>query len=151
MKLSDKEENSSHRALIFGPPKAGKTCLAGSLANEFDLIVFDLENGSSSLRSLPAYLHSKIEVVSLPDTRSYPIAIETMLKVIKGSSVEICETHGKVSCAVCKKSSAPVILLELNTLPASTVVIVDSLTQLTNSAISYITKGKPDDYNSTSG
>lgn len=146
MKLSQKSASKSHRALVFGPPKSGKTQLAGQLSKEFNLIWFDLENGVDTLLKLPLEQQERIEVISLPDTRSYPIAIETMLKVIKGAKTEICEAHGKVSCSICKKSGADFTTVELSTLPLDTIVVVDSLTQLTNSAISNITKNQPDDY-----
>ena len=148
MKLSQKSAVKSHRVLLFGPPKSGKTQLAGSIVLDprFKLLVFDLENGSDTLLKLPPETHDRIEVISIPDTRGFPIAIETMLKVIKGGPVEICEAHGKVSCAICKSKQLPTTTIELNALGLDTVVVVDSLTQLTNSAIAHITKAQPDDY-----
>jgi hypothetical protein len=146
MKLSQRAAAKSHRVLLFGPPKSGKTRLAGQLSAKFNLIWVDLENGVDTLLHLPTEQQERIEVISLPDTRSYPIGIETCLKLIKGSKGEICEAHGKWNCAVCKKEGAPVIQVELSALPLDTVVVFDSLTQLTQSAISHITKGQPDDY-----
>ena len=146
MKLSAKIASKSHRVLLFGPPKSGKTQLAGELSKEFNLLWFDLENGVDTLLKLPENQKERIEVVTLPDTRSYPIAIETMLKVIKGSKLDICETHGKVGCALCRKDSRDFTTVELSSLPLDTIVVVDSLTQLTNSAISHITKNQPEDY-----
>ena len=146
MKLSQKTASKSHRALIFGPPKSGKTQLAGALSSEFNLLWFDLEKGVDTLLKLPVAQQERVEVITLPDTRSYPIAIETLLKVIKGSKSDICEKHGKVSCALCKKDNSPFVTVELSTLPLDTIVVVDSLTQLTNSAISHITKNQPEDY-----
>lgn len=146
MKLSEKKEIKTHRVLIFGSPKSGKTELAGKLAEKFNLLWFDLENGIDTLFKLPDSWKERIEVISLPDTRSFPIAIETMLKVIKGGKVKICEEHGKVSCAPCSKDNKPATEVELSTLDSSWVVVVDSLTQLTNSAIAHITKNQPDDY-----
>lgn len=146
MKLSQKTASKSHRVLLFGPPKSGKTQLAGELSREFNLIWFDLENGVDTLLKLPVSQQERIEVVSLPDTRSYPIAIETALKAIKGTKGEICEQHGKWGCAICKKDGGAFISIELNSLSNDTVVVFDSLTQLTNSAIANITKNQPDDY-----
>ena len=146
MKLSASVQSSTHRALLFGPPKSGKSYLAGKLSSDFDILWFDLENGVDTLRQLPMEQQERIELISLPDSRVYPIAIETMLKVIKGAPVDICEEHGKVACALCKKESKPFSSIALNQLPSSTVVVVDSLTQLTNSAIAHITKSQPDDY-----
>lgn len=146
MKLSERKANQYHHILLFGPPKSGKTKLAGDLASDYNLIWFDLENGVDTLKQLPVEQQARVDVITLPDTRSYPIAIETMLKVIKGAKVEICEEHGKVGCPVCKKAGGAFVSLELNNLPEDTVVVVDSLTQLTNSAIANITRDKPDDY-----
>lgn len=146
MKLSQKTASKSHRVLLFGPPKSGKTQLAGALSKDFNLLWFDLENGVDTLLKLPSEQQERIEVISLPDTRSYPIAIETALKVIKGNKGDICEAHGKWNCALCRKDGSPVISIELNSLPLDTIVVFDSLTQLTNSAIAHITKGKDDDY-----
>lgn len=146
MKLSQKTASKSHRVLLFGPPKSGKTQLAGELSKHFNLLWIDLENGVDTLLKLPKDCQERIEVISLPDTRSYPIAVETCLKLIKGSKGEICEAHGKWNCALCKKDSAPTISVELSTLPLDTIVVFDSLTQLTNSAIAHITKSQPEDY-----
>lgn len=146
MKLTDKIKSKTERVLIYGPPKVGKTQLAGSVAAFKKVIWFDLENGYTTLLKLPEEYKQRIEIISLPDTRSYPIAIETLLKVIKGSKVSICEEHGKVSCPMCAKDSRPTVEVELSKLDSDTVVVFDSLTQLTNSAIANITKGKPDDY-----
>jgi DNA polymerase III delta prime subunit len=146
MKLTQKMASKVHRVLIYGPPKTGKTQLAGALSQYKNLIWFDLENGYSTLLKFPDSWKEKIEIISIPDTRSFPIAIETCLKVIKGGPVEICEQHGKVGCPICKKDSLPFTKVELNSLGEDTVVVFDSLTQLTASAIAHITKGQPDDY-----
>jgi hypothetical protein len=146
MKLTQKALSPIHRVLIYGPPKTGKTQLAGALAEFKKLLWFDLENGYATLLKFPEEWKERIEIISLPDTRSFPVAIETCLKVIKGGPVEICELHGKVGCAVCKKDSKPFTKVELNSLGEDTVVVFDSLTQLTASAIAHITKGQPDDY-----
>jgi len=148
MKLSQKTASKSHRVLLFGPPKSGKTQLAGELAREFNLVWVDMENGVDTLLKLPIEQQERIEVISLPDTRSYPIAIETCLKLIKGGRGKICEQHGKWNCMSCSKDPAATSSVEvcLSELPLDTIVVFDSLTQLTNSAIAHITKAQPEDY-----
>lgn len=146
MKLSNCKATTHHHILLFGPPKSGKSLLAGKLSTHKKLLWFDLEGGHNVLFQLPSEQQERIELIDLPDTRGYPIAIETMLKVIRGTRVDICETHGKVSCSICKSKSAPFVTVELNALDNDTVVVVDSLTQLTNSAIAHITKNQPEDY-----
>ena len=145
-KLSQLHQSKSHRVLVFGPPKSGKSLLVGQLASDFNLLYFDLENGHDVLFQLPASSQERIELISIPDTRSFPIAIETCLKVIKGGAGTICAAHGKWNCALCKKDSLPAQPVELGALPLDTIVVFDSLTQLTNSAIAHITKNQPEDY-----
>ena len=144
-KLSSKQAETTHRVIVYGAPKTGKTLLAGELAEYYNLIWVDMENGYETLLQLPMEWQDRIGIITLPDTRSYPVAIETILKMVKGP-VSICELHGKVSCMICKKTDAEVAEVDLNSLGAETVVVFDSLTQLSNSAISHITKGQPDDY-----
>lgn len=163
-KLSTKQHSQTHRVLIFGGPKSGKTELAGRLAEFYDLIWVDMENGHETLFKLPAEWQQRIELINLPDTRSYPVAIETVLKMVKGPAT-ICEQHGKVGCMVCKRQEAEehkscqqdeatkhsiterlFTSVNLPALGPDKVVVFDSLTQLSNSAIANITKNEPDDY-----
>jgi hypothetical protein len=151
-KLSSLKETKIKHIMIFGPPKSGKTKRVGELAKYKKLIWFDLENGFGTLFQLDSAMQDNIELIHIPDNRGIPMAIETMLKVIKGHKVTICHDHGKVMpCAGCvKQYPAPAVppstTVELNALDNDSAVVVDSCTQLTNSAIANITKGKPDDY-----
>jgi hypothetical protein len=144
-KISTLKSSAVHRCLLFGPPKTGKTLLAGKLAECFDLIWVDFENGHETLFQLPVSYQERIELINVPDTRSYPMAIETALKIVKQPCI-ICEEHGKVACMICKREEAPVIHTDFPNLGLDTVVVFDSMTQLTNSAIANITKVMPDDY-----
>lgn len=145
-KLSTVQAANTHRVCVYGPPKVGKTQLVGTLASQFKLIWFDLENGYNTLLKLPMELQEKIELIHLPDSKVFPIAVETLLKVFSGNTVQICEEHGKAGCAICKKDSKPYVEFNINQVPDDTIVVIDSLTQYTNSAIANITKNKPDDY-----
>lgn len=146
MKLTKKEANKAHHVLLFGPPKSGKTQLAGELSEEFNLIFCDLENGVDTLLKFPEEWKEKVEVLSIPDTRAFPVGIQTMLKLIRGTKYEVCETHGVIGCMLCRKSGAGFTTVEFNALGPRDIVVVDSLTQLTNSAIAHITKEKDELY-----
>jgi hypothetical protein len=146
MKLTDKAHSKTSRVCVYGAPKSGKTQLVSQLSSNFNLLWFDLENGYETLLKLPTSQQERIELISLPDTRIYPIAIETMMKVVSGNKVEICEKHGKVSCALCKKDAAPTSSICLPEIKSDTIVVIDSLTQLSNSALAHITKNQPEDY-----
>lgn len=150
-KLSDKEASKTHRVMIFGAPKAGKSLLAAQLAEHYKLIWVDMENGHETLFQLPKAWQENIELIELKDTKSYPIAAETALKMVK-KAVFVCDAHGKDNCMICKKQeltkegSAPSVHIDLPNLGHDSVVVFDSLTQLTSSFISQITRGKPDEY-----
>lgn len=146
MKLTQKKVSLTHRVCVYGPPSIGKTKLVGGLSEFKKLIWFDLDNGFKTLLQFPVEWQERIEIISLPDTKTFPIAIETMLKVIKGGAVKICEEHGKVGCPKCVVDKKPFTEVCLSAIDDDTVVVVDSLTQLTSSAIAHITKGKEDDY-----
>lgn len=146
MKLTEKAAILTQRVCIYGAPGTGKTKLAGMLAEKYNLLWFDIDSGYSTLTSLPHEWQERIDVISIPDSRTFPIAIETLLKVVKGDAVDICHEHGKVSCLSCKKDNKPVQRVCLNETKPDTIVVFDSLTQLTNSGIAHITKAQPDDY-----
>lgn len=148
--------------IVYGAPKSGKSLLAGKLAEHFKLLWVDMENGHETLFQLPEAWQDNIELINLKDTRSFPIAIETCLKMVKGAT-SICEEHGKVGCMICKRAYTDkcksvkeeeqedvykdyFIDTNLPALDNNTIVVFDSLTQLTNSAIAHITKGTADDY-----
>lgn len=141
MKLTDKKDSLRERVLVFGGPKAGKSRLVGELASEFNLKVFDLENGYKTLRQLPAAYQERIELFSIPDTKIWPVAISTMLKVITGLPTTFCVEHGNTQCITCKTKGLPMESVELNALGADDIVVVDSMTQLSLSAMSHIKKG----------
>jgi len=139
------------RVLIYGQPKSGKTYLAATIARVPSIkkiYWFDLENGSCTLINpeleLTTEQMAKIEVIQLPDTREFPIAIDTMLKVISNrKGISICETHGKVNCIECRPKTVigeGVVAAELIDFPAvanlteSDCIVIDSLSQLGDSA-----------------
>lgn len=145
-KLSSLSHSATHRVLIFGGPKTGKSELAGKLSEHFNLLWFDCENGWVTLTKLPSEWQEKINIISVPDSRTYPIAAETWLKVIKGIPTKICQEHGKVDCAICRKDLKPFEEVHLAATPNDTIVVFDSLTQFSNSCVANITKNQPDDY-----
>lgn len=145
-KLTSLSHSATHRVLIFGGPKTGKSELAGRLSEHFNLLWFDCEKGWVTLTKLPPEWQDRINVISIPDSRTYPIAAETWLKVIKGLPSKICHEHGKVDCAICKKAEASFEEVHLNAIGPDTIVVFDSLTQFSNSCVANITKNQPDDY-----
>jgi hypothetical protein len=146
MKLTELKKSTVHRVCIFGPPKSGKTQLVGKLAEHFNLLWFDFEDGYKPLLKLPIEWQERIEIIKIPDTKIFPIGIETILKVIKGDKQFICVAHGKCSCPLCKQANAPVQEVELNALDNSWIVVFDSGTQIAQSAMNKIILDKNETY-----
>lgn len=139
MNLNEYSTAARTKVLVYGAPKSGKTALVGKLAEHFTLHWLDLENGIKTLLN-PAMLDPKfrknVNVVSIPDHRLYPIAIDTVREVIRGGTKKICATHGKVSCPLCaKEADAKFSELDLAKFGQNDILVIDSLSQLANSAM----------------
>lgn len=131
--------------ILYGPSKTGKTTLAAELAAAgYNLLWIDLENGKqavlTALRDNEAAL-DRIEYVQVPDTSENPVAIRTIGKVFAGKAGAICEAHGEWNCTQCKKVGAPEVRIDLATLDSSWVIVVDTVSQLSDSALAHATRG----------
>lgn len=147
VQLSTLKEAHYHRVCVFGPPKSGKTEIVGKLSKHFKLHWIDLENGHLTLTKLPIEQQANIDLIRVKDTRSLPIATETVMKVLSGQPTKICQEHGKVNCPICLKNAPQAFdLIDLSTFGPQDILVIDSLTQLSNSIMAVVTKGKPDDY-----
>ncbi len=145
--------DNNHAVLVYGPPKVGKTVLVATAAKIPEITTiywFDLENGIESLlrMGLTDAEMAKIVVIKIRDTRDNPIGIETMLKVFSTSAkpIKICETHGKVDCAPCSAAKLPSIEWSLGQCTHNDLVVVDSGSQLGDSALAAACLGKPSMY-----
>jgi hypothetical protein len=159
MKLSDlaaashnAAKDSNHAILIYGDSKTGKTRFVGTAAEipELERIFWiDLENGSDTLLHMglsPAAL-AKVELIKIQDTRETPRGCETILKMMSSKTdILICEEHGKVACLECSKASKPEILFNLKSLTNKDLVVIDSGSQLGDSALAMACAGKPVEY-----
>jgi hypothetical protein len=139
MNLNDYSSATRTKVLVYGAPKTGKTALVGKLAEHFTLHWMDLENGIKTLLN-PAILDPKfrknVNVISIPDHRLYPIAIDTVREVIRGGVKKICSSHGKINCPICAKDAeAKHSELDLAKFGANDILVIDSLSQLANSAM----------------
>lgn len=141
----------NHSILLYGQPKTGKTELVGTAARipEIKRIFwFDLENGIETLlhMGLTEAELAKITLISIPDTRENPRGIETILKAFSSKSpiaVKICDAHGKVDCLECSKAGASVVEFHLPSLTRNDLVVIDSGSQLGDSAMAMAMAGRP--------
>lgn len=147
-KLSDAKMRRAIHVMVYGPPKGGKTQLVGELAEHgYNISFFDFENGSNTLvNSLSPTAQERVNLFRIPDTKDFPMGIETALKVTKSGVFKICDTHGKVDCPICKKAMSAASWTDFDNtkLGDKDIVVFDSVTQLANSALSHIGVGKDD-------
>ena len=142
MNLDDYKLSKRVKALVYGPPKCGKTALVGKLAEQYQLHWIDLEQGIKTLLN-PAMLDPKfrknVNVVNVPDHRLLPVGIDTVRSILKGGEQKVCYAHGKVNCAVCKtKPEAKWSSINLTTFTDTDILVIDSLSQLTSSAMNRV-------------
>jgi hypothetical protein len=159
---SQTAKKPNHSILIYGKPKTGKTKLVGTAAKlpEIKRIFwFDGENGAETLlhMGLTDKELEKITLYSIPDTRDNPRFIETLLKSFSSKNpvaVKICDEHGKVGCVECDTKNAlpntiagkPVASYSEFYMPGLTksdLVVIDSGSQLGDSALAMACAGKP--------
>lgn len=154
MKLSElaarvAAKQPNHSILLYGHPKTGKTRLVGTAAKIpaiKRIFWFDLENGAETLlhMGLTEEELAKITLVSIPDTRESPRGCETILKAFSSKTpIKICDIHGKVGCVECDKAKASVTEFCMSSLTHDDLVVLDSGSQLGDSALAMAMAGKP--------
>jgi hypothetical protein len=147
MKLTDLAHRRAQHLMLFGPSKSGKSTLVSKLALQgFNLVWISLDNGHDVLFKLPPEAQERIEIIVLPDTKNFPVAMDTCRKLISGGQISICHMHGIVNCTACSKHMLESSQYWFKNLPSNTIVVFDHLTQLTDSCMALICKDKPVDY-----
>ena len=106
-----------------------------------------MDNGHDVLFKLPPALQEKVELIVLRDTKEFPVAIDTCLKIVSGAAISICDAHGQVACSTCKRDPKAIwTALNMSAVGLDTVIVFDHISQLADSAMNFITKKKDDDY-----
>lgn len=155
MKYRDLARRKVQHICIFGDPKSGKSELAMSVATlpfVKKVIWVSMDNGHEVISKLPLEAQDKVDIIVLPDTKEFPVAIDTCLKMVSGAPISICDAHGQVACSVCKRAVTPSnpnptwTNVTLRDEPITTVIVFDHISQLADSAMNFILKGKKDDY-----
>lgn len=142
MKVSDYQQSAARKVLVYGSPKTGKTDLVAQLAGVKKLWWFDLEDGFKTVLHSPRIttaMKDNIELIRIPDTQIFPMAVETMLKVIKGGKQIICDAHGIVNCVKCKTPTGFTgTEINIDTFTDNDVLVIDSVSQLSASVMNLI-------------
>lgn len=145
MKVNSFSLNVGERVAIYGEPKTGKTQLAAELAKYFKLYWLDLERGVRTLITcLSDEEKENVFLSSVPDTPDNPTAVVIVDAILRGQKVWICDAHGVAGCAKCKANPESGVLFDINNLGPDDVLVIDSFSQVSSSALSYATRGLAD-------
>lgn len=141
MNFDDLPQSKFSHTIVFGAPKTGKTKLVGELSEKLKLKWIDLEQGSLVLKQLPAEWRKNIDIVSIPDSRNFPIACQTLLKMFTLRKGSICYVHGNWNCPQCvPKGITGLFPVDLTLQKEDEIWVIDSITQLAQSFMSHIMK-----------
>lgn len=143
MNLDEYAPSAARKILVYGPPKSGKTALAGKLAEIKRLHYFDGENSIKTLLNpdmLNPEFRKNITVYRMPDTQHFPVFADTLLKVLKGGDIKICHPHGVVSCPKCSREAPDAFtVINVDKFTLDDVLVLDSVSQLAASVMHRIT------------
>lgn len=148
MKLTDiSTVDAPKHILEYGPPKSGKTLLAAKLAEHgYNIKLIDLENGFKVAKQLSQEAQERIDIISLPDTKENPCAMQALSNLFARGEFSPCIKHGLHKCQNCIAQQLPINSLKLSDLGPKDVVVLDSMTQWGNSILAHIAKNKPEDW-----
>jgi hypothetical protein len=133
---------------VIGDPKSGKSTLAAELAEHgYNLYWISTDFGHKVIGKLSPEARARCDVIVLPDTREYPIAMDTTRALFTTPGPHrICEQHGKVGCTVCTSQGVVFTTWNFATLGEKDIVVLDHLSGVGDSCFNLVTKGKPVDY-----
>ena len=122
--------------VLYGDYKTGKSLAAAKLAAHMPIIYFDLEKNAKSMliqRLSPEELKniSYFSTEDNPDTRH---AIKAMRTFWQGDKVQFCAEHGLFACQDCISDKRPFQSFSIKDIPPEACVVIDSGTQLSESA-----------------
>jgi hypothetical protein len=146
MKLDELAQREADHVMVFGRSKSGKSTLVSKLALTHKLIWLSLDRGHGVLYKLPPEARNNIDIIVLPDTHDFPVAMDTIRKLISGNPTTLCHAHSLVGCSVCANNKQPTTSYEFKKLSSDTIVVIDHVTQLTDSCMALICKKQPVDY-----
>lgn len=149
-KLPETQASSAHHLCVYGDPKTGKSTLVSKLAEAgYNLIWVSVDKGHSVLYKLPQAAQERIDLIRLPDTRDFPVGIDTCLKIATGAKLKICDIHGQVDCSHCKRTlNSAWSEVHCRAHDNNTIIVFDNISQVADSAMNFATEGKPDGYKS---
>lgn len=138
MKLDEIEDRIVHHVVLYGDFKTGKSTLTGKLAEKYKLLWISVDNGYGVLKKLPAEYRANIEVIPIMENPDVPVAFNTINKLFECKPTKVCRVHGVVDCSVCRAAKQPLDEYNLGALDTKTIVVIDHMTQVSESLMRQI-------------
>lgn len=131
------------------------------MQNIITYLWIDVENGFATAFNkaigISEYALQHIELLQIPDSKSNPIASETIWEIAQFKNMlSICDKHGKINCIMCKTAKLSFTEIDFSKMDGSWIIVLDSVTINFNSVMnatlkasdrtSYTVKSEFDDY-----
>lgn len=132
-KEAGEQRTMGKSCLIFGPPKTGKTVLAGKLSKKFKVLYFDTENSRETFyapNNAEFFNLDNIYVQPIFDTSRRPLAQEFFRDFFDGKKVKVCPDHGLKVCPACTANKLDFNEYAITDIPEDMIVVIDSASQL---------------------
>lgn len=141
-KYDEMEERIVRHTCVFGVPQTGKSSLVSHLARAgFNLLWISLDNHHMDIiGKLTREERERVEIIAIADTKDYPIAALTCMKLITGKPFQVCDEHGQIDCSTCRsfKEQKKWTRVELSKTPLNTIVVFDHISQLADSCMNFV-------------
>ncbi len=149
MKLAAVHEIATTRVAVMGLSGVGKSTLVSKLANDgYILHWISLDNDKDILFKLPKESWDNVDYIELPDSATFPVAADSLMKLFKNGSANFCYDHGVDGCQVCKKdkpeSFSHIDFSKFD--PKKDILVIDTGSQLGHSILSHTLKDEPIEY-----
>jgi hypothetical protein len=141
----DLPKSDIQHIIVSGEPKSGKSTLVSQLAEKYKLIWISVDNGHRVIYKLPDEWLDNIDVIPIIDSSDFQAGFNTCRKLFAGGPVSVCHAHGNSSCAACKRAELPSTTYEFSTLGPDTIVVLDHISQVADSAMSFIQRNDKDE------
>lgn len=135
--VADNEGEQPQLAIIYGAPDSGKTTLAAKMSDDYNLVWIDLDRGFQAAINVikPERLNNVI-LIQPEDNSMKPNGFRLISKLVDQDAWhKVCVAHGTLSCIPCTRDKKPIQEINLYSLDTKTILVIDSLTRLADSAL----------------
>lgn len=123
--------------ICFGDAFVGKTSLIAQFARKYKLQWLDTDKGYEAIfKAVPKEFWKNINLIRIKETPEQSVAADTLIKILKAKTpLRISEETGQVNCIQTTKAGGKFMTLEPATWGTETILVVDALSSVSDSAM----------------